>query len=640
MKRFNENYQRNEQVRDRRYMPGLDGLRALAVLAVIAYHLNLAWAPGGLLGVCLFFVLSGYLITDLLVAQWDRSGHIDLKDFWLRRARRLLPALFVMLAGIIAWTVLLAPARLAAFWADIPAAIFYASNWWLIFHHVSYFASFGPPSPLGHLWSLAIEEQFYLVWPLLLGLALRYLPRRGRLIALTIVLALGSALAMALLYKPGLDPSRVYYGTDTRAFALLIGAALAFAWPSRKLTANLSFMGRLGLDIIGSAGLFIVLGMITITNEYQPFLYRGGLLLFSFAAAVLVAVLAHPASRLGKLFALRPLRWLGVISYGVYLWHYPVIVLTNPAVNTSGLDTGLALRQLAASTFLAVLSWFIIEEPIRRGRRAPAWWRQSLLAVSGKVTLLSVLMFFSASCLVIYGSTTLISSAPSRTPKPQVIDGAATAITGAGPQNTESQAPSTPVEPAPKDQKPEDQKPESGAGINPGEDKEVPVVVKPGKATTEKITVIGDSVMVDAEPALKKLLPGIVIDAQIGRQMIEAPGVISKLKGQGKLAKIVIIELGTNGPFTAQQLMDLLDSLGQAEQIILVNTRVPRSWEGVVNQTLKEVAPAYPKVKLVDWYTASSGHNAYFYPDGVHLNPAGVQAYASLVARALTGEAP
>lgn len=204
-----------------RYIAGLDGLRALAVLAVIAYHLNFSWASGGLLGVGVFFVLSGYLITDILATQWKKYGQLDLKDFWIRRARRLLPAMLLMLAVVVCWTIATDRSQLPTLRSDSLAAIFYVSNWWLIFHQVSYFESFGPPSPLGHLWSLAVEEQFYLLWPLLLALGFRYVPQRGKMALLTLGGAAFSAIAMALLFEPGIDPSRIYYGTDTRSFALL-----------------------------------------------------------------------------------------------------------------------------------------------------------------------------------------------------------------------------------------------------------------------------------------------------------------------------------------------------------------------------------------------------------------------------------
>nr|WP_042332018.1 acyltransferase family protein [Desulfosporosinus orientis] len=642
-------------------MPGLDGLRALAVFAVIAYHLNSAWAPGGLLGVCLFFVLSGYLITDLLVVEWSNTGRIDLKNFWLRRARRLLPALFVMLLGVIAWTGLFSPGQLKSLGEDVLAALLYVSNWWLVFHKVSYFASFGPPSPLGHLWSLAVEEQFYLFWPLLLWLGLRYLPRRGYLLGMTILGVLASAAAMTLIYQPGTDPSRVYYGTDTRAFALLIGAALALVWPSRRLSKELSRGSRLALDVMGGAGLFAVLLMFWQTNEYDAFLYPRGLLLFSLASAVLVAVLAHPASRLGKVFGKQPWRGLGMCSYGIYLWHYPIIVWTSPAINTNGTDILLALSQVLASIFLAVLSWLFIEEPIRRGV-----WKRSrrgrenskgqgvLVSVSGRVTLVSALLVLGIACLVILGGFFLANQKQNKSPASDPNTSSLTEIQPGQAGSGSAVEPEFPVSASGSDSEASEDPEDEGVGSgNMGE--ETPLVQdKPANTTSASsesesnntehtagldkgagISVIGDSVMVDAKPVLQELLPGIVIDGKIGRQLYQAPEIVAQLKANGDLGSRVIIELGTNGPFTEKQLKDLLASLGNVEQIYLVNTRVPRSWEGVVNQTLAQVAADYPKTTLVDWYSASSGHNEYFYADGVHLNSAGSQAYGALIAKAL-----
>lgn len=316
-----------------RYMAGLDGLRALAVIAVIAYHLNERWAPGGLLGVGVFFVLSGYLITDILITQWKTLGKVELRTFWIRRARRLLPALLLMLIAAGAWILLFDRPRMASLQEEVLAGLTYVSNWWLIFRQVSYFESFGPPSPLGHLWSLSVEEQFYLLWPILLLLGLKFTPRRAQLAGLTLAGAAVSAAAMAWLYEPGTDPSRVYYGTDTRAFGLLIGAALAMVWPSRKLSSDIAPAARRTMDALGAAGLGTIGFMIWRTDEYDAFLYNGGLVMLSLSAAVVVAVLAHPASRLAGLLSVKPLKWIGVRSYGIYLWHYPVIVLTSPAVD-------------------------------------------------------------------------------------------------------------------------------------------------------------------------------------------------------------------------------------------------------------------------------------------------------------------
>lgn len=606
----------------RRYMPGLDGLRALAVLAVIAYHLHLPWAPGGLLGVCIFFVLSGYLITDILVAQWQFSGGLNLKEFWLGRARRLLPALFVMLAGVIVWLSCCDPGRLSSLWNEVIAAVFYISNWSLIFHQVSYFASFGPPSPWGHLWSLAIEEQFYLLWPLLLWLGLRYIPQRGRLIRLIMALALTSAAVMAIIYQPGMDPSRVYYGTDTRAFALLIGAALALVWPSRKLSADLAPRRRLLLDAAGGAALLLVLLMIWQSNQYQTFLYYGGLLLFSIISAVLVAVLAHPASRLGRVFGAQPLRWLGVCSYGIYLWHYPVIVLTSPSLNTGGLNITLAAEQTVLSILLAAVSWYFIEEPIRHGKWKEYWHRLSiilrrlpgLLGAYGKAASTSIILVMFVFVSVGSGCS-LISHTHQQSMPPRAagkteptIQPAATHVQESKDNETESQA--------------------GTEAANQDTDKN-DVFIEKG------VTAIGDSVMVEVGPALQELFPDMVVDGKIGRQMYQASQVIKDLEDQGMLGNTVIIELGANGAFAEKQFADILELLGNDRQIVLINTRVPKPWESVVNNLLAQAADDNSNIMLVDWYAASSGHNEYFYPDGVHLQPAGLQAYVSLVADAV-----
>src|ERR687894_2858984 len=356
-----------------RYMPGLDGLRAIAVLAVIAYHLNPAWAPGGLLGVGVFFTLSGYLITDLLLGQRAATGSLRLGDFWLRRARRLLPALFLMLAVVVAWITVLNRFLLPGLRGDVLAAVGYVSNWWNIVREASYFARFGPPPPLDHLWSLAVEEQFYLIWPWLLWLGLRYVPGRYTLASLTLVGAALSAAAMTLIYQPGVDPTRVYEGTDTRALGLLIGAALAMVWPSRKLRADrINRRVCLLIDGAGVVGLVVIGILIWRTSEYSPFLYKGGIVLLSVATVLVLAALVHPASWLGVAVGWSPLRWLGVRSYGIYLWHYPIIVLTAPGPQQRA-TLSLEVLQVVATIVVAALSWQFFEEPIRRGAIGRIW---------------------------------------------------------------------------------------------------------------------------------------------------------------------------------------------------------------------------------------------------------------------------
>jgi peptidoglycan/LPS O-acetylase OafA/YrhL len=358
-----------------RYLPGLDGLRALAVLAVIAYHEQFGWAQGGLLGVGVFFTLSGFLITSLLLEQRAKLSKIKLADFWFRRARRLLPALFVMLAVVTAWVTLTDRSKLASLRGAVGAAAGYFSNWYLIAKNQSYFARFAPPAPLDHLWSLAVEEQFYLLWPLLLIIGLLLLRKRGKtaarwLILPTLVLTVASIYAMARFYTPAVDPTRVYEGTDTRAFGLLIGAMLAMAWPVGR-TIRPGRKGRTVADVAGFAGLVVIGVMIWRVGEYSGFVYHGGLVLLSIATVGVVAATACPGTVVGLALGWAPLRWIGARSYGIYLWHYPVIVLTTP-VNSKP-DLVRAALQIAAAVGLAALSWRFIEEPIRHGAIEKLW---------------------------------------------------------------------------------------------------------------------------------------------------------------------------------------------------------------------------------------------------------------------------
>ncbi|MEK5439289.1 acyltransferase family protein [Paenibacillus sp. FSL R5-0923] len=603
----------------RRYMPGIDGLRALSVIAVIAYHLDLNWAPGGLIGVGIFFVLSGYLITDQIIQRWKQDRRFDLKDFWIRRARRLLPAMFVMLFVTAMWLLLFDRSRLAALQGDFISSTLYFNNWWLIFHDVSYFESFGPPSPIGHLWSLAIEEQFYFIWPLVIIVGLRLAPQRGKLIVMCLTGAFLSALAMALIYQPGVDPSRVYYGTDTRAFALLIGAALALAWPSQNLTDKISRRSRYILDFSGAIGLITLILMIWRTNEYGQFLYYGGLVLVSILSAIVIAVLAHPASRLAKIMGCKPLRWIGVRSYSIYIWHYPVIILTNPTVDTGGFDGFRVLFQLGVSLLLASLSWKYIEEPIRQGLLG-RWCTKLSIRLQFKIRPLFIFIAVPLIILSISCSSNLDTkiSADPNTGTITNPDKNEHNVTLVPPQNAPTPAPVPVPVPVDPPKKPEPQ----------------PQVVEAGKG----VTAIGDSVILDAAPYLQELLPGIVIDGKVGRQMSQAQEVVDKLRTKGKLGTRVIINLGTNGAFNSNQLRKLLISLEDVQQVVLVNTRVPKKWQNTVNTLLKKVALEFPNAMVVDWHSSSEGKDSYFYEDGVHLKREGAKSYAALVAKAIQKE--
>lgn len=723
-------------------MPGLDGLRALALIGVMGYHWSFGFASGGFLGVSLFFVLSGYLITDILASQWHHQQRIDLKDFWIRRFRRLLPAMLLMLFILVVWVTLFDHSRLASLRGDVLGAVTYISNWQFIFQEQSYFESFGPPSPLGHFWSLAVEEQFYLLWPLIMLVGLKLFPRRGPLFGFIAIGAALSALWMAVIYQPGDDPSRVYYGTDTRAFGLLIGAGLSIIWPSWKLSSDVSVSSRRRLNMTGLVALLIILFMMWKVDRYESFLYQGGMLLFSLAAAVLVAVLAHPASSVSRLLSWKPLVWIGVRSYGIYLWHYPVMILTSPDTGARDLPWPAVALQIAASVLLAALSWKYVEEPIRHGGLQKLWSKASSLrrrpasiSLRGWIVSVCSLILIGIFCSGMMSSVSSartvndiaamlnLDDSPSEeqgtTPSDEAVvvkppEEQPPHPTGgdssAPPNNVPSNQPGVIKKPDTRDKTSEtpgqDEKAESNddhveemdmpdqpSGNDPNiedgqteannestkkEDSELtipdqskvektdtsgadetdksspskdsPSDTTSGKGTPAKpakkpshppvsqsvMTAIGDSVMLGVSPYLEQSLPGIHIDAVIGRQMRQAGDLIPVMKDQNRIHDgIIIIGLGTNGAFSKKDLDALLLPLDSAKQILLINTRVPRDWEQNVNDMLAKAAAQNPKITLVDWYSASKNHPEYFRSDGVHLEPEGAKAYTSLLLQAI-----
>lgn len=582
----------------KRYMPGLDGLRALSVIAVIAYHLPLKWVQGGFLGVGIFFVLSGYLITDHIILEWTTHRRVSIVNFWIRRIRRLVPAMVCMLMFVAFWLMSVDPSRLQSLKGDILSSLIYVNNWYLIFHEVSYFESFGPPSPIGHLWSLSIEEQFYVILPLAMIIGIKLAPRRGKLMLWILVCAALSALAMAAIYEPGTDPSRVYYGTDTRAFALLIGAALAVIWPSWKLSYRVSPSARALLDLSGGLAIFVLIVLIGRTNEYDDLLYPAGFLLMSLLSAAIIAVLVHPASRLGNMMGCEPLVWIGKRSYSLYIWHYPVIILSSPTVNTQEPGGVSILLQLTATLLLAALSYKYVEEPIRRGKFLKHTYQSRINTPRRQWIRIAVIL----PVFLVQVSWTMHLTKP----------------------DMKSDVPVMNLETAPL----EDAKP---AFSNPADGEPDGVDLRLG----DNITVIGDSVILDAAPTLEKMLPGIVIDGKVGRQMSQAQEVIDELRTQGRLGNRIILELGTNGDFNTNQLRLLLKSLYNAERVYLVTVRVPRDWQDTVNTRIHEVAAEFANTTIVDWYSVSEGRDELFYNDGVHLKPAGAQYYASMLVEAI-----
>ncbi|CAM4016755.1 acyltransferase family protein [Mesobacillus zeae] len=640
------------QTHKTRYIAGLDGLRALAVLSVIAYHFNFSWASGGFLGVDIFFVLSGYLITSLILPDHDHPFEFSLKKFWIGRIRRLLPAAYVMIMSTFVWVVLFHRELLTTVRGDTIASIFYGSNWWFIFHKLSYFDSMGSPSPIKNLWSLAIEEQFYLVWPLVVLAGLHILKKRSRFSTFVLAGAFCSALLMAVLYEPGSDPSRVYYGTDTRSFELLIGCWLALVWPmkrlsTKKVSANLK--NKLNITSAISFGIFIL--CVVFVDEYQTFLYWGGMLLVCLNAAVLIACVCHPSSSLGQLLSWKPLRWIGTRSYGIYLWHYPVIVLGTPVYEIGQPVYWRVALQLIITFGIAEISYRFIEMPIRKHGLLPflrqlhpslKWSSASFTRRAATVSLTMVLLVFTAGITgVVKGegngreeSPTIIKINNSEKPA---------AREGSGKDAPEKQG-IHPAEKEKQDKKPEqkqesnmEQKSESNLEVSESEKEEA--APPPEKIMNKEILAIGDSVMLDAAPSLLKRFPNITIDAKVGRQVSQAIQLAPSYAAFNHPDKAVIIQLGTNGFFTEDQIDTLLDSFSNAD-IYLVNARVPRPWERKVNESLKEIAKEHEHITLVDWHGTGINHPEYFGSDGVHLGHKGAEALTDLITQTIKENKP
>jgi peptidoglycan/LPS O-acetylase OafA/YrhL len=600
-------------------LPGLDGLRALAVIAVIAFHEQFSAFPGGFLGVDVFFVLSGYLITDLLVAQWNRHGHLALRGFWTRRARRLLPALGVLLVTVTAATAVIEPAQMTALRDALLAAVTYSSNWWQALAHHSYFAQFGPPPPLQHLWSLAIEEQFYLLWPLLL-IGILKTCQSGRIRAgLAWLGAALSALAMVLVYVPGADPSRVYYGTDTHASALFIGAALALTWPLRRMQA-LSRDGARVPDAIGLAGIAVLAWAMGHFAGPDRVLYPAGLLIAALAAGGVVLAAASPGLVSWALGG-SALRWIGIRSYGIYLWHWPVIALADAAFPRQSPAHWIWLPEAALSVGLAAASWRWVEEPIIRNR-----FRATVRGWSR----------------VVIGSPAGAHRAPARVVPAFAVVAALVVASAAGYGVLHARFSPGLAEQISEGVKVSQQNPADRTAPSPAATAGPPstpsarrAAAPPARVPGSQVFAIGDSVMLASAVQLAAALPGISIDAQVSRQVSAGLPVVQRLAATGTLRRVVVFALGTNGEFTSEEMRQLIQAVGPRRELVLVNTYEARPWESEVNQVIAATARRYRNVVMANWFTTIGHRPGLLWPDGVHPQPGGARLYARMVAAAV-----
>lgn len=594
------------------YITSLDGLRALAVLIVIAYHFSFSWAMGGFLGVDIFFVISGYLITDKVLSIQKNNQSFKFKEFYISRIRRLFPAALVMIISTFILVILFKRDLLSNIIGDGISSIFYVSNWWFIFHKLSYFDSFGSLSPFKNLWSLSIEVQFYIIWPIILIIGYKLFKKRDKLASRVFGLAVLSAILMGILYKPGTDPSRIYYGTDTRAFELLIGSFLAIICPMKIFIDRKTFSKKKiskqknSINITATISLIIFILCVVFVREYNIFLYRGGLFLISLNAAILIGCVCNPISYLYNIFSWKLLRWIGERSYGLYLWHYPIIVLSTPVYEIGNPSYLRVILQLIITFIVADFSYNYIEMPIRK-----YGFKEAIKNIILKSFINSKKIYLirrTAIAIIILMTMTMIMNIN--------INNVSLAK-----EKTE----------IPKDTQTEvvlTNKDESSSTYD------LETNSQNEKNSYEEILAIGDSIMIDITTALRNKYNNITIDGKVGRQMREANELVNTYAEFNDPNKAVIIELGTNGHFTDKEIDNLLDFFSKAH-IYLVNVRVPRAWEGDVNKTLKRKAKERDNVILIDWYSTAIEHPEFFTEDGVHLEYEGIEALVSIIDNAI-----
>ena len=567
-----------------RYIPAIDGLRAVAVVAVMLYHLGFDWIPGGFLGVDLFFVISGYVITRLLLDSIQRSGGLDLRAFYIARIRRLVPPLLFMIIVTTVFVGAWAPDTMRRFLADTPFALFGGMNWWLVFRHTDYFEAIGRPPLLQHTWSLGVEAQFYLVWPLILLLVLRYFGK-NKIPGAALLIAAFSGIAL-LFVSLQIDAanasqvSHVYFGTDTHSIGLFLGAALAVRWIPQNLNETVSKKAQDFIDGIGVFGLLGIIAAFLFIDENDPTLYKIAFPLAGILGCAIITSIVHPASRFAPILSSRPFVWIGERSYAIYLWHWVVFQVTRPEYDLEGETWALYALRVLIVFALADISLRLVELPVRTG--LIDYWFKGMKYRTKRVQLRQKFGVF----LIVISTIGLTATS------------AVSAIAEGDRQlNTLKQQLEQPAVTAPTN--------EGG------------------------LWVTGDSVILGIRFELDARENIGLINARVGRQATELLEVIKNDKGN-MVGSTIVFNLGNNNRLTEEQVAAIFAEIQDQPSIIVVNTAVPRGWRDENNALIARYAAQYG-AKLIDWAAISEGHPEYFGPDGVHLVPAGVRAYVDAI---------
>ena len=571
------------------HIPAIDGLRAIAVTAVIFYHLGFQWIPGGFLGVDLFFVISGYVITRLLLDSIARSGGLDLRGFYKARARRLLPPMVFMIVVTAFYISIWAQDSVKRFLTDTPFSLSGLMNWWLVAKEQDYFEAIGRPPLLQHTWSLAVETQFYLVWPVLLLIILK---RFGKKVipvaALAIALFSGTALFLvSLQLDASSSVSHVYFGTDTHSIGLFLGAALAVSWIPQNFKNEVSNKAQNFIDFIGVFGLVGILGSFLLIDESSPTAYKIAFPLAAVFGAAIITSIVHPASRFAPILQNRVLLWIGERSYAIYLWHWVVFQITRPRVDLDGQDWALIAIRILVVLALADISLKLVELPIRSGK--VEYWFKGMKYRTASVRKRQKIAVISSISVLLLSLTALSSVA--------VVSSNRAA------QDFQESLQSEVV-------------------ITP------PVSEVTDRA--EMIWLTGDSVILGIRSALSEIRPLLVVNARVGRA---APELLQEMGRdlEKAVGSTVVMDLGNNDLLAEDTVRAIFELVKESSKVVVVNTAVPRPYRDANNELVAELPAQYSNVRVVDWNSISDGHPEYFAPDGVHLVPTGVSAYVMAI---------